>query len=282
MAMLERVCQRAYDFDLLHFHLDYYPFSLFSRQSTPFVTTLHGRLDLPEHHVAFATFSSIPVISISDAQRRPVPKAGWIRTIHHGLPERLLTPQPVRPAYFAFLGRISPEKAVDRAIWIAKRCGVPLKIAAKVDAADRDYFESEIRKLLTPPDVEYIGEISDGEKSNFLSGALALLAPIAWPEPFGLVLIEAMACGTPVIAFHSGSVPEILENGVTGFVVEDEKEAVAAAHRLSRLSRAAIRRRFEERFTARRMALEYLVVYRSLIEFQALRSRVMVARASVR
>ena len=282
MAMLERVCQRAYDFDLLHFHLDYYPFSLFSRQSTPFVTTLHGRLDLPEHQVAFATFSSIPVISISDAQRRPVPKAGWIRTIHHGLPERLLTPQPVRPAYFAFLGRISPEKAVDRAIWIAKRCGVPLKIAAKVDAADRDYFESEIRKLLTPPDVEYIGEISDGEKSSFLSGALALLAPIAWPEPFGLVLIEAMACGTPVIAFHSGSVPEILEDGVTGFVVEDEKEAVAATHRLSRLSRGAIRRRFEERFTARRMALEYLVVYRSLIEFQALRSRVMVARASFR
>jgi glycosyltransferase involved in cell wall biosynthesis len=158
---------------------------------------------------------------------------------------------------------------------------VPLKIAAKVDAVDCDYFESEIRKLLTPPDVEYIGEISDGEKSNFFSGALALLAPIAWPEPFGLVLIEAMACGTPVIAFHSGSVPEIVEDGVTGFVVEDEKEAVAVAHRLSRLSRGAIRRRFEERFTARRMALEYLDVYRSLIEFQALRSRVMVARASI-
>ena len=210
-----------------------------------------------------------------------MPNAGWIRTIHHGLPERLLTPQSVRPAYFAFLGRISPEKAVDRAIWIAKHCGVPLKIAAKVDAVDRDYFESEIRKLLTPPDVEYIGEISDGEKSSFLSGALALLAPIAWPEPFGLVLIEAMACGTPVIAFHSGSVPEIVEDGVTGFVVEDEKEAFAATHR-SRLSRGAIRRRFEERFTARRMALEYLDFYRSLIEFQALRSRVMVARASVR
>jgi glycosyltransferase involved in cell wall biosynthesis len=173
-------------------------------------------------------------------------------------------------------------KAVDRAIGIAKRCGVPLKIAAKVDAVDRDYFESEIRKLLTPPDVEYIGEISDGEKSSFLSGAVALLAPIAWPEPFGLVLIEAMACGTPVIAFNRGSVPEIVEDGVTGFVVEDEKEAVAATHRLSRLSRSAIRRRFEERFTARRMAREYLVVYRRLIEFEALRSRVMVARASFR
>ena len=281
IAMLERVCQRAHDFDLLHFHLDYYPFSLFSRQSTPFVTTLHGRLDLPEHQAVFATFPSIPVISISDAQRRPVPNAGWIRTIHHGLPERLLT--PVRPAYFAFLGRISPEKAVDQAIRIAKRCGVPLKIAAKVDAVDRDYFESEIRKLLTPPDVEYIGEISDDEKSSFLSGAVALLAPIAWPEPFGLVLIEAMACGTPVIAFNRGSVPEIVEDGVTGFVVENEKEAVAATHRLSRLSRSAIRRRFEERFTARRMAREYLVVYRRLIEFEALRSRVaVVARASFR
>jgi glycosyltransferase involved in cell wall biosynthesis len=168
------------------------------------------------------------------------------------------------------------------AIWIAKRCGVPLKIAAKVDAVDRDYFESEIRKLLAPPDVEYIGEISDDEKSSFLSGAVALLAPIAWPEPFGLVLIEAMACGTPVIAFNRGSVPEIVEDGVTGFVVEDEKEAVAATHRLSRLSRSAIRRRFEERFTARRMAREYLVVYRRLIEFEALRSRVAVARASFR
>ena len=266
MAMLERVYQRADDFDLLHFHIDYYPFSLFSRQSTPFVTTFHGRLDLPEHQVVFATFSSIPVISISDTQRRPVPDGGWIRTIHHGLPERLLTPQSVRPSYFAFLGRISPEKAVDRAIWIAKRSGVPLKIAAKIDPVDRDYFESEIRKLLTPPDVEYIGEISDGEKSSFLSGAIALLAPIAWPEPFSLVLIEAMACGTPIIAFNRCSVPEIVEDGLTGFVVEDEEEAVAATHRLSRLSRGAIRRRFEERFTARRMAREYLLVYRSLIE----------------
>jgi glycosyltransferase involved in cell wall biosynthesis len=216
--------------------------------------------------MVFATFPSIPVISISDAQRRPVAGAGWIRTIHHGLPERLLTPQPIAPAYFAFVGRISPEKAVDQAIWIAKHCGVPLKIAAKVDAVDRDYFETEIRKLLTPPDVEYIGEISDGEKSSFLSGAIALLAPIAWPEPFGLVLIEAMACGTPVIAFNRGSVPEIVEDGLTGFIVERKEEAVAATDQLSRLSRGAIRRRFEERFTARRMAHEYLAVYRGLID----------------
>jgi hypothetical protein len=212
--------------------------------------------------MVFATFPSIPVISISDAQQRPVAGAGWIRTIHHGLPERLLTPQPVAPAYFAFLGRISPEKAVDQAIWIAKRCGVLLKIAAKVDAVDRDYFESEIRKLLTPPDVEYIGEVSDGEKSSFLSGAIALLAPIAWPEPFGLVLIEAMACVTPVIAFNRGSISEIVEDGLTGFIVERKEEAVAATDQLSWLSRGAIRRRFEERFTARRMAHEYLAVYR--------------------
>jgi len=279
MAMLEQVRQRAHDFDLLHFHLDYYSFSLFSRQQTPFITTLHGRLDLPEHQVVFATFPSIPVISISDAQRRPVPGAGWIRTIHHGLPARLLMPQPVRPAYFAFLGRISPEKAVDRAVCIAKRSGVPLKIAAKVDAVDRDYFESEIRKLLTPPDVEFVGEISDREKSSFLSGAIALLAPIAWPEPFGLVLIEAMACGTPVIAFNRGSVPEIVEDGLTGFVVENDEGAVAAASRLSRLSRRAVRQRFEERFTARRMAREYLAVYRRLIEFEALHPRKAAAQA---
>jgi glycosyltransferase involved in cell wall biosynthesis len=179
MAVVERVRQRAHDFDLLHFHLDYYPFSLFSRQPIPFITTLHGRLDLPERQMVFAAFPSIPVISISDAQRRPVAGAGWMRTIHHGLPERLLIPQPVTPAYFAFLGRISPEKAVDQAIWIAKCCGVPLKIAAKIDAVDRDYFESEIRKLLTLPDVEYIGEISDSEKSSFLSGAIALVATVS-------------------------------------------------------------------------------------------------------
>jgi glycosyltransferase involved in cell wall biosynthesis len=266
MTMLERVRRRAHDFDLLHFHLDYYPFSLFSRQSTPFVTTLHGRLDLPEHQSVFATFSSPPLISISDAQRRPVPDAGWVRTIHHGLPERLLTPQPVRPGYFAFLGRVSPEKGVDQAIRISKRCGVPLKIAAKIDAVDRDYYEAEIRKLLTPPDVEYIGEIGEREKPAFLSGAIALLAPIAWPEPFGLVLIEAMACGTPVIAFNKGSVSEIIEDGLTGFAVKDARGAQMAAGRISQLCRDAVRQRFEERFTARRMARDYIEVYRSLME----------------
>jgi glycosyltransferase involved in cell wall biosynthesis len=269
MTMLERVCRKAQEFDILHFHLDYYPFSLFARQPTPFVTTLHGRLDLPEHQAVFETFSSAPVVSISDAQRQPIPHAGWVRTVHHGLPERLLMPQPSKPAYFAFLGRISPEKAVDKAIRIAQRCGVPLKIAAKVDKVDREYFESEIRPLLDSPDIDYVGEIGDHEKSAFLSGAIALLAPIAWPEPFGLVMIEAMACGTPVIAFNRASVPEIVEDGVTGFIVEDETGAVEAAGRLSQLSRPAIRKGFEQRFTARRMAEDYLDVYHELIEATA-------------
>jgi glycosyltransferase involved in cell wall biosynthesis len=265
MMMLERVRQRADEFDFLHFHLDYYPFSLFSRQSTPFVTTLHGRLDLPEHQPVFATFPSVPVVSISDSQRRPVPHAGWVRTIHHGLPEQLLTPQPGKQEYFAFLGRIAPEKGLDRAIHIARECGIPLKIAAKVDKVDHEYYEERIRPLIDGKDVEYIGEINDRQKPAFLSGAIALLVPIDWPEPFGLVMIEAMACGTPVIAFNRGSVPEIIEDGLTGFIVEDEKSAVGIAYRLAELSRTAIRQRFEERFTARRMAQEYLDVYRGLI-----------------
>ena len=266
MMMLEHVRRQADDFDFLHFHLDYYPFSLFSRQSTPFLTTLHGRLDLPEHQPAFDTFSSIPVVSISNSQRRPLPQAHWVKTIHHGLPEKLLVPMPVKPSYFAFLGRIAPEKRVDRAIRIAEHCGIPLKIAAKVDRADRDYYEEEIRPMLASPNVEYIGEISDKDKSAFLSGAIALLVPIDWPEPFGLVMIEAMACGTPVIAFNRGSVSEIIDEGVTGFVVEDEAGAIGTVDRLAHVSREGVRRRFEERFTARRMALDYLGVYRGLME----------------
>jgi len=252
MVMLERVRQKCdeEEFDFLHFHLDYYPFSLFYRQPTPFVTTLHGRLDLPEHQPVFSTFSKVPVISISNAQRRPVPKANWVRTIHHGLPENLLTPQPVQPSYLAVLGRIAPEKGVDRAIRIATRCGIPLKIAAKVDRADQEYYD----------------ELSDREKSDFLSGAIGLLVPIDWPEPFGLVMIEAMACGTPVIAYNRGSVPEIIDPGLTGFVVEDETSAVAVVDRLAALDRAAIRKQFEVRFTARRMALDYLAAYRGLVE----------------
>jgi glycosyltransferase involved in cell wall biosynthesis len=282
MLMLERVRQQRADFDFLHFHLDYYPFSLFSRQSTPFVTTLHGRLDLPEHQPVFTAFASVPVISISNSQRRPLPQARWVRTIHHGLPAQLLTPQPVKPSYFAFLGRIAPEKGVDRAIRIAQRCGMPLKIAAKVDNADRDYFQEKIRPLINSTNTEYIGEISDGEKSAFLSGATVLLVPIDWPEPFGLVMIEAMACGTPVIAYNRGSVPEVVDDGVTGFIVEDELSAVGAVDRLSQLPRERIRKRFEERFTARRMAQDYLAVYRSLIEGASSRLRLVVDEAPSR
>lgn len=268
MVMLERVrrkCDNG-EFDFLHFHLDYYPFSLFSRQPTPFLTTLHGRLDLPEHQPVFSTFSSIPVISISNSQRRPVPHARWLRTIHHGLPERLLTPQPVRPSYLAVLGRIAPEKGVDRAIKIAIRCGIPIKIAAKVDHADEEYYHELIRPMMDHPLVEYIGEISDREKPDFLSGAIGLLVPIDWPEPFGLVMIEAMACGTPIIAFNRGSVAEIVDDGRTGYVVEDEISAVAAVDRLATLDRTAIRTEFERRFTARRMALDYIEAYRSLVD----------------
>jgi glycosyltransferase involved in cell wall biosynthesis len=265
MAMLERVYRSAGDFDILHCHLDYYPFSLFARQPTPFVTTLHGRLDLPEHQPVFDTFASVPVVSISNAQRRPLPQANWVRTVLHGLPERLLMPKPVKPSYFAFLGRIAPEKRVDRAIRIAEHCGVPLKIAAKVDRADREYYDEQIAPMIaTSKVVEYIGEINDADKAEFLSGAIALLVPIDWPEPFGLVMIEAMACGTPVIVYNRGSAPEIIEEGLTGFVVEDDEGAIGAVDRLGQLSRTGIRKRFEERFTARRMAQDYLAVYRSL------------------
>src|ERR1700742_139243 len=269
MVMLERVRQKCDDeeFDFLHFHLDYYPWSLFFRQPTPFVTTLHGRLDLPEHQPVFNTFSKVPVISISNSQRRPVPQANWVRTIYHGMPENLLTPRPSKHDYLAVLGRIAPEKGVDRAIKIAMRCGIPLKIAAKVDRADQDYYDQLISPLITGnPLVEYIGEIADHEKSEFLSGAIGLLVPIDWPEPFGLVMIEGMACGTPVIAYNRGSVPEIIDEGLTGFIVEDEISAIAAVDRLAGLDRDVIRKQFEARFTARRMALDYLEAYRSLTE----------------
>lgn len=275
MVMLERVRQRAPEFDLLHFHLDYYPFSLFSRQATPFLTTLHGRLDLHELQPVFDTFADVPVVSISDAQRGPVPNARWAKTVYHGLPETLLAPQPVAPEYLAVLGRISPEKGIDRAVRIAAMAGMKLRIAAKVDAVDRDYFEREIRPLLAQPHVEFIGEIGDREKPDFLSRAKALLMPIEWPEPFGLVMIEAMACGTPVIAYNSGSVPEVVEDGLTGFIVNGESEAADAAQHLEQLPRERIRRRFEERFTARRMAQDYEAIYHWMVTTAKPRLRVV-------
>jgi glycosyltransferase involved in cell wall biosynthesis len=276
MMMLEQVRQRADEFDVLHFHLDYYPFSLFSRQPTPFITTLHGRLDLPEHQSVFDTFQSVPVISISDSQRKPLPQANWVKTVHHGLPLNLLEPRPMKDGYLAFLGRMAPEKAPDQAIRIAVRCKMPLKLAAKVDPVDREYFKREIEPLLSLPGIEFVGEISDREKSEFLSGAQALLMPIDWPEPFGLVMIEAMACGAPVVAYGAGSVPEIVEDGVTGFIVKNEVEAADAIRdRLDALSRARIRARFEERFTAHRMANDYLDVYKDLVSHAGRRLRLV-------
>jgi glycosyltransferase involved in cell wall biosynthesis len=265
MLLMEEVRRRADDFDVLHFHMDYWPFSLFSRQRVPFVTTLHGRLDLPELQPVFNTFPHAPVISISHAQRRPLPQANYVATVLHGVPDKLIAPQPgITPSYLAFLGRIAPEKGPDRAIRIARACGIPLKIAAKVDKVDQHYFETVIRPMLDGPGVEMIGEISETEKPDFLSGAIGLLMPIDWPEPFGLVMIEAMGCGAPVIAFNRGSVPEIVEDGHTGFIVEDELGAIGAVERLGTISRAKVRARFEERFSARRMAEDYLSVYRSL------------------
>ncbi len=264
MLMLETVFEQAASFDVLHFHMDYFPFSLFSRQRTPFVTTLHGRLDLPELNPLFEKFSRVPVVSISDAQRRPQPRANFVRTIYHGMPLSLLIPKPAKPAYLAFLGRISPEKAPERAIRIARRAGIPLKMAAKVDRVDEAYYRERIRPLIDGRHIELIGEIGDAEKAEFLSGAVALLTPIDWPEPFGLVMIEAMACGTPVIAFNRGSVPEIVDHGLTGFIVPDEASAVAAVSEASSLSRTAIRRRFEERYSAERMAEEYVDLYAAL------------------
>ena len=266
MLMLEKVRQCVHEFDVLHFHLDYLPFSLFSQLDTPFVTTLHGRLDLPELQAVFDTFPKVPVISISDSQRLPLPQANWLDTIYHGLPENLLTPQPQKEQkYLAFLGRLCPEKRPDLAVRIAAQSGLPLKIAAKVDKADQEYFNAEVEPLLSQAHVEFLGEISEREKPGFLSGAKALLFPIDWSEPFGLVMIEAMACGTPVIAFNRGSVPEVIDHGVTGYICEDVDDALGALKKIDELSRIEIRAQFERRFTAATMAQNYLNSYASLL-----------------
>lgn len=264
--MLEQVFREAEDFDVVHFHTDYLHLPLASRANISHVTTLHGRLDVPHIHRLFHGFRNLPFISISDAQRTPMPWLNWRRTIHHGLPKDLhtylQTPQP----YLAFLGRISPEKRPDRAIEIAKRVGLPLRIAAKIDASDRDYFDSNIRALLEDPLVEYLGELGEADKGEFLANALALLFPIDWPEPFGLVMIEAMACGTPVIAFGHGSVPEVIEHGANGYIVNSIDEAVAAVERLEPQIRRRCRAIFDERFTARRMAKDHVALYAELME----------------
>ncbi len=273
--MVEYVRRRAHLFDVLHFHLDYWPNSLFSRQETPFLTTLHGRLDLPEFAAACRLFPEAPVVSISDSQRRPLPDIGWVGTVYHGLPADLLTPRPVaKHDYLAFLGRICPEKGIERAMEIAARVGMKLKVAAKVDKADAEYFKNDVEPLLANnSNVEFIGEINDAQKPDFLSGAKAVLFPIDWPEPFGLVMIEAMACGCPVIAMRRGSVPEVMDDGISGFVVENVDEAVAAFARIDTLDRGRVRAQFEKRFTARRMAEDYLSLYQRLIEARQPRLR---------
>jgi glycosyltransferase involved in cell wall biosynthesis len=263
-VMIETVARRAHEFDVLHFHIDYFPFSLFSRLGVPFLTTLHGRLDLPEFQKVYGTFPEAPCVSISDSQRRPLPTTNWIGTVLHGLPRDLLKPQPVKQEYLAFLGRISPEKGLDRAISIARRVGMKLKVAAKVDKADVDYYQKIIKPMLDGGDVEFIGEINDEQKPAFLSGAHATIFAIDWPEPFGLVMIESMACGTPVIAYRHGSVPEVMRDGVSGFIVENEDEAVAAVGKLHTVSRADVRAYFERRFTSTRMAEDYVDLYKKL------------------
>jgi glycosyltransferase involved in cell wall biosynthesis len=264
VRLVERVFQDASGFDVLHFHQDYLHFSLCRRQAIPVLTTLHGRLDLPDLVPLFAEFDDMNVVSISEAQRAPLPHARWLGTVYHGLPTDLHRFHPEPEAYLAFLGRICPEKRLDRAIEIALGADLPLKIAAKVDRADRVYFNAVIRPLLNHPLVEYLGEIGEQEKGDFLGQARALLFPIDWPEPFGLVMIEALACGTPVIAYRHGSVPEILEHGVTGFTVSSEDEAVQAVANLDQISRSQCRATFERRFSARRMANDYIALYERL------------------
>jgi glycosyltransferase involved in cell wall biosynthesis len=263
---LETVARRAHEFDIIHCHLDYFGYSLLRRLITPSITTLHGRLDLPELPALYGLYGDIPVVSISDSQRVPLPQANYVATVLHGLPQDLLAKGDGRGGYLAFLGRISPEKAPDAAIRIAAAAGIPLKIAAKVDKVDEEYFKTAIEPLLSLGDVEFIGEIREDQKEQFLGNAAALLFPIAWREPFGLVMIEAMACGTPVIAVENGSVPEVLEDGLTAFIVHSEQEAVDAVGRIGSLDRGRIRAEFERRFTAQHMAQNYLALYARLIE----------------
>jgi glycosyltransferase involved in cell wall biosynthesis len=264
VVMLERVLQRAHDFDVIHFHCDYLHFPLTTRHATPSVTTLHGRLDLADLVPLYREFESVPVISISDAQRRPLPWLNWQRTIYHGLPGDLYEFRPERGKYLAFLGRTSPEKGLDRAIEIARRTGMELRIAAKVDRVDQQYFREVIQPLLKHPLIHFVGEINDSEKGAFLGDALALLVPVNWPEPFGLVMIEAMACGTPVIAFRRGSIREVVNDGESGFIVNDLDDATQAVQKALCLDRKKCRRAFDRRFNAARMAQNYLEAFRRL------------------
>jgi len=266
MSMLAEVLDRADDFDVIHFHTDMIQFPFFSRCADKTITTLHGRLDMKDIGDVYERWPEFGLVSISDDQRKPLPMANWKATVHHGMPDEIYRLSPKSDGYLAFLGRISPEKRPDRAIEIATRLNKPLKIAAKVDAADNVYWETVIKPMVDGnPLIEFVGEIGDHQKSAFLGGAEALLFPIDWPEPFGLVMIEAMACGTPVVAFRCGSTPEVIEDGKTGFLVDTLEQAVAAAGRAHRLDREAIRARFDLRFSATAMARRYLDVYGDLL-----------------
>ena len=266
LVMLDQVHRRANEFDIIHFHVDLLQFPLFQNLFQKCVTTLHGRPDLPDFHPIYRAFPMMPLVSISDDQRRPMPPSlNWMATIDHGLPATLYRFNQKGGSYLAFLGRIAPEKRPDRAIEIAKLAGIPLKIAAKVDPADQEYFERVIAPLFDDPLVEFIGEIADHEKNEFLGNALALLFPIDWPEPFGLVMIEAMATGTPVIAWRNGSVPKVIDEGVTGSVVNSIEGAVRAVEQIGGLDRSAVRQQFEARFTASQMTFKYLAVYEELV-----------------
>lgn len=265
--LAEIIFQESAEFDVIHSHIDYIPYPLLRRMHTPHLTTLHGRLDIPDLVRLYREFSDIPLVSICDFQRRPLPWVNWLATVFHGLPENLYSFFAPPGKYLAFLGRISPEKRADLAIKIARSAGVPLKIAAKVDKNDRDYFKNVVEPLLDPPDIEFIGEIGDAEKNEFLGNAMALVFPIDWPEPFGLVMIEAMACGTPVIARRCGSVPEIIQPE-TGFIIEDTTGAVRAIRQLDKFDRRRCRAVFEEKFTATRMANDYLKLY-ALVQAQS-------------
>jgi glycosyltransferase involved in cell wall biosynthesis len=265
VVQLELVQREADRFDLLHFHVDYLHFPVSRRSGHTHVTTLHGRLDLPDLRAIYREFWDVPVVSISHAQRTPLPGANWIATVHHGIPLDLLAFHEKGGDSLVFLGRISPEKRVDRAVEIARRTGRMLRIAAKIDKVDRDYFDAEIRSLFELPFVEYVGEIAENEKAELLGNAAAVMFPIDWCEPFGLVMIESMACGTPVIAWRNGSVPEVIDEGVTGIIVDDLDAAVAATRRIETMSRRRCRDVFEERFTSERMANGYLDVYERLL-----------------
>lgn len=265
MLMVEEVFSQAQDFDLIHFHIDYLHFIRSRREQVPCVTTLHGRLDIPELVPLYREFRELPLISISNSQRKPLPWVNWVGTVHHGLPADLLSFHELGGNYLAFLGRVSPEKGLNHAIEIAIRAEMPLKIAAKIDRADRDYFEEKIKPLLDHPLVEFLGEIGSADKAEFLGNAVAMLFPIEWPEPFGLVMIEAMACGTPVIAYPSGSVPEIIIDGVNGFLASNVEEAVHAVRRVGDLNRRECRQYFELNFTDEQMTRNYLSTYQKLV-----------------